>query len=223
MIQTRNNVLALIFCFFAFDAIAATKCRPHRPSTSLNYKVEPTEYLRNLSAHELTAFHSASGPHTVLGLAGGKVGTSFEASFEVKPVTGNLYCLNLKKIDAMLFAKPQVHIAKNFKRGTCEYNAVLKHEEKHVTTLIRAHKEYIPHYRKHLRVTSKKVPVLQPMTLHEANQKKYVLIEQIKKDLQSYLDKITEDVAQRQRKVDSEKEYRRVWDRCKKWEKRLNE
>lgn len=223
MILTRSSVLALILCCFSSIASARLECPKHRPSTNLDYKVEPTQYLRNLNAAQLSMMHLGSGPNTVLGLAGGEVGTKFEAVFEVEETKKNLYCLNLKRIDATLFAKPQVHIAKNFKRGTCEYNAVLKHEEKHVTTLKRAHKEYLPFYRKHLRMTSKKVPVLPPMTLAEANQKKYILIAQIKKDLQSYLDEIMKDVTERQRRVDSEREYKRVWDRCKKWEKRLNE
>lgn len=217
---TRIALLS-IACFLILSPLAHAECRPHRPSTSLKYEVEPTQYLRTLNAQQLTSFHSGQGPNTVLGLAGGEVGTSFEAFFEVKEVKNNLYCLNLEKIKAVLFAKPQVHIAKNFRRGTCEYNAVLKHENKHVDTLKRAHKEYLPFYRKHLRVTSKKVPVLPPMKLAEANQKKYMLVAQIKKDLQGYLDTIMKDVAKRQAKVDSTKEYERVWRRCGKWEKRL--
>lgn len=203
------------------QADAAKKCSVHRPSTSLKYKVEPTQYLRTLDATALTAMHMQTGPNKVLGLAGGAVGTKFEATFEVESIGANKYCLNLEKIEATLFAKPQVHIAKNFKRGTCEFNAVLKHENKHVDTLKRAHKEYLPHFRKHLRITSKKVPVLPPMKLSEAELKKEIIVQQISKDLSTYLNTIMEDVAERQKKVDSTREYQKVWDRCRKWEKRL--
>lgn len=224
MIRT-NKTLVLLSSFIAFfsahNAYANRECPPHRPSTSLDYKVEKTQYLRNLSTDQLSLMHIASGPNTVLGLAGGQVGTEFEATFEVEDIGNNMYCLNLKKIDAVLFAKPQVHIAKNIRRGTCEYNAVLKHEDKHVETLKRAHKEYLPHYRKHLRMTSIKVPILPPMKLAEANLKKMVLIQHIKQDLSEYLNEIMKDVAERQAKVDSAREYQKVWDRCRKWEKRI--
>ncbi len=201
----------------------AKECKPHRPSTRLDYNVEKTEYLRMLDANQLTMLHSATRSNKVLGLAGGEVGMRFEATFEAKEVTNKLYCLNVKKINATLYAKPQVHIAKNFRRGTCEYNAVLKHENKHVDVLKRAHKEYLPQFRKHLRVTSKKIPVLPPMSLAQANQRKHQLIAEIRADLQAYLNEITEEVDKRQKKVDTEEEYQRVHDRCRRWEKRLNE
>lgn len=224
----KNKILltcftAEIICATSAPALARKKCQPHRPATSLKYEIEPVEYIRTLSAKQLSIFHSPFSQNTVLGLAGGQVGTRFEASFKIKEVSKNKYCLNLKKIEAVLFAKPQVHIAKNFKRGTCEYNAVLKHENKHIKVLKRAHREYLPHYRKHLRVTSKKVPVLPPMSLKEATQKKHVLMAQIKVDLNVYQNRIMQDVAERQKKVDTAEEYQRVNDRCKRWEKRLNE
>lgn len=219
-----HATLALLsICVIAVPSFAEAKtCRKHRPITRLKYEVEPTQYIRDLSANELTAWHSGGGPSTVLGLAGGEVGTRFETSFETKPVGNNLYCLNVKRINAVLFVRPQVHIARNFKRGTCEYNAVLRHEDKHVRVLKQAHTEYLPKYQHHLRTTSKKIPKLPPMTLAQANQERHALVEQIKRNLSSYLEVIMSDVARRQQKVDTAEEYQRVAERCRKWEKRLN-
>ncbi len=198
-------------------------CKPHRPSTSLANKIESTKYVRSLNTEELTRLHSRAGNNLVMGLAGGEVGTRFQAYFDVKPISGNLYCLNLERIKATLYAKPKVHIAKNFRRGTCEYNAVLRHEEKHVAALKRTHSQYLPGYRKHLRLTSMKVPVLPPMTLAEANEKKNILIKRIGEDLRSYLEIIMKDVADRQAEIDSSEEYQSVWNKCDRWEKRLND
>lgn len=159
----------------------------------------------------------------VLGLAGGEVGTKFTAAFETKNYRDGLICLNVKEIKATFFAHPKVHIASNFKRGTCEYVNVLKHEEKHVRVLKKTHKEFMPKYKKHLRVTAKKLPILEPMSLKDANSKKQIFVTHIQKDLSAYMQKIMQEVEIRQKEVDSAEEYERVLNQCRKWDQRLAE
>lgn len=203
-------------------SLSQAQCPDHRPTTSMIYKVQKTEYVRTLNVTDLADLHTNNGANTVLGLAGGEVGIRFQATFKAEPVGNNVYCLNLKKINAEFYAEPKVHIAKNFRRGTCEYHAVLKHENEHVEILKQAHKEYLPKYRQHLRNISRDVKVLQPLTLDQVTAEKQKLIQKIGTDLTAYLSIIMDDVAQRQSDFDTEEEYQRIHDRCDRWEKRLS-
>ncbi len=219
------RLLILLSCisFFSSTAVFA-RCPSQKPLAIIQYSVSPTEYIKKNNADHLTNMHTGGhGAGQVLGLAGGDVGTSFKATFDLKQVKKDLYCLNVKKIKATFFAHPKVYIASNFKRGTCEYGNVLKHEEKHVKTLKKTHREYMPKFKQHLSSAARKLPVLEPMTLSEANENKDVYVKKISEDLSSYMQIIMMEVAQRQKEVDSKEEYQRVMKRCSKWDKRLAE
>ena len=223
--MSKINLFLPLFAFaLLFTCPVFAKCPSQKPFAQIKYSVSPTEYIKTSNADHLTRMHTGGvGIDKVLGLAGGEVGTSFKAAFEVKQRKSGLYCLNVKKIKATFFARPKVYIASNFKRGTCEYANVLRHEEKHVKTLVRTHKEYMPKFKLHLRSTARDLPVLPEMALSEANEKKQIFVDQISRDLASYMQEIMEEVAIRQKEVDSQEEYERVLRRCKKWEKRLSE
>lgn len=222
MYRFKVSLILLLFSLCYTIKNAEAECRSHRPFAIIQYSVSSTEYIKTDNSDSLTLMHDGViGASKVLGLAGGDVGTSFDALFDIEQQKDGLYCLYVKKVKATFFAHPKVYIASNFKKGTCEYANVLRHEEKHVKVLKRTHRQYMPEFKRHLRKTTKNLPILQPMTLNEVNDKKQFLVKQISKDLSSYMQVITLEVAKRQSKIDTKKEYQRVMSRCTKWDKRL--
>ena len=214
----------VFFCFM--QGAYALECEKHKPKTYLLPEIKPVEYIRNISSDELSSMHlGGSTSHTsrVLGLAGGPLGTKFSVDFEAVEVAKKLYCLRAKKIKAYFFAKPKIYIASNFKRGSCEYNKVLKHETEHVTILKRAHKEYTPKYRHHLRKLSYNIPTLSPTKLIDVNKQKDLLVAELNKEMSAYLSVITKDISKRQAVIDTPEEYARVYSKCKRWEKKLRD
>ena len=202
----------------------ASICPSHTPQTSLHYNIRTVEYVRDISSKELKSQHFlGDNAGSILGLAGGEVGLKFEMKFEATHVQDKFYCLRVKQIDAQFYAKPKIYIASNFSRGSCEYNKTLRHEGEHVTILRRAHKEYTPKYRNHLRKISKDIPVLEPVKLIDVNTQKDALLRYIDTNLSEYLNQITQDVALRQKKIDTTEEYERVYSKCKRWEKKLDD
>ncbi|MGN7437862.1 MAG: hypothetical protein ACTHOO_04385 [Alcanivorax sp.] len=202
---------------------AFARCGSHKPHSFISYEVEDTEYIITKNVRGLTAMHGQFGASNVLGLAGGEVGARLVAEFELKHERGDKYCLYVDKVDTVFFAQPKVYIANNFKKDTCEYSQVLKHEEKHVDTLIKAHREYMSKFRSHMRWSVRDLPVLEPMTLDEAHEKRAFFINIISGHITSFIQKINEDVAQRQKKVDSKGEYERVLNNCSRWDEKIQD
>ncbi len=215
---------SLLFCWCFLLAIPAwaNGCGDHNPRTYLYNTIDQTEYVRTQSADNLTDLHGAS-QRQVLGLAGGEVGTRFEALFEAQHYDGDLYCLKVKRVEAVFFARPKIYIANNFGRGSCEYNAVMRHEEKHVNTLKITHNEYTALYREHLRGVSEDVPVLQPVEISQIDNQKTQIVEYLSAELNAYMQGIMDELSSRQQEIDSEEEYRRVMNVCHRWDKKLKD
>ncbi len=223
IIFTRYFLVFIGVFFGSTGVYAQTLCDAHNPTSSLQYDIGVTEYVRDISSKELTQMQGPHGfqNHEILGLAGGESGLRFEVTFLAQQYAEKKYCLRVKSIEAKFYAKPRIYIASNFKRGSCEYNKVLKHEAEHVKILKRAHREYVPKYRSHLYKISKTIPVLEPIDLIDVNSQKEELIRYIDSELASYMSVITQEVAKRQKEIDTPQEYKQVYSRCKRWEKKL--
>lgn len=221
MIKKRLNYFIFIIIFISIAHPVHARCKSQQPRSFVTYETEKTEYIITKDVNSLTTMHGKIGPRHVLGLAGGEVGAKLTADFELKRETDGRYCLYIDKVNTVFYAKPKVYIASNFKKGTCEYSQVLKHEEKHVKTLKRAHKDYMSRFRSHMRWSLRDLPVFEPMSVDEANEKRGEYMQMISNNLTSFIEKINEDVAERQRKVDSKEEYARVLKNCSRWDDRL--
>lgn len=216
-------LFSVILIFISKSAFAQ-QCPPINPIINLSSSVATTQYERNIEAEKLNDMHgSLPEDNSVLGLAGGEVGTKFDVLFDAEPVGDNLYCLNFKKITAVFYAQPKIYLASNFKRGTCEYTAILQHENKHVEVLKKAQREYMPEYRTFISGVIEKLPVLEPIRLQDANAKKQLYINQIGQELAGFMENAMIDVAQRQRAIDTQEEYESVWRRCDRWAKKLDD
>ena len=231
LVRRTNNLFAhswliiggLVCLFPSSPAFAIDKCPSYRPITSLRYSIKPTQYVRNFSAMELTGTHEyGDGSSITLGHAGGRSGIRMSIEYEAV-LHASLYCLQIKKIKAQFYAEPTIHIANNFKRGSCEYNSVLKHEHKHVKILQRAHKLYISKYRTHLRKVAKGIPYFPPMEITEMQAYKDIASRHIDNGLSEYMAHIRDYVAERQKELDTPEEYQRVNERCKRWDKKLKD
>lgn len=220
------SCFGIFICAIVLNSGAAyAECPLHKPITTVNFETNPVEYIREHDASELTQMHSG-GQYTgarVLGLTGGDVGVSFTARFKASPYPDieNHYCLTVKSVNATFSSFPRIYIARNFRRGTCEYAKVLAHELKHVKILKNAHIEFLPEYRKYLNLTVSQIPVIPPILLSDVNLIKQQLITYIRNDLRGYLQNIEREIEIRQKSLDSKEEYERVLDRCEKWDERL--
>ena len=215
-------LLGFVLCgvFYTAPASAQLRCSASTPSLSVKTSTTNTKYIRTKSAKDLTEIHGGHGS-TVGGLGGGEIGFKAETRFEVAS-QGSQACVKLKSVDVTFFAKPEIHIAKNFGRGTCEYSAVLAHEQGHIRILRKFVREYSPKVKQELRRIVRQLDTsIGPMSRSKVEVTQNRLQKQFITKLEQYQDKIMPILEARQKRFDSPEEYKRVASKCRKWDQRL--
>lgn len=198
-------------------------CRgPNNVSVSLTPRIAATEYVRSDSSDMLSALHTSKPfeEGAVGGLGGGTLGIKTRSEFQIVTL-GQRSCIALKSISLEFFAEPKIHIASNFKRGSCEYSAVLAHEQKHIAELRKIHREYRPKLRRKLRDIAKIIKPVGPISSSNVEKAQKVMSEKISQEINKYHGNIVALLDRRQARIDTPKEYARVSAQCRNWDKKL--
>lgn len=199
-------------------------CRDSTPSLSVKTATTRTKYVRTKSAKDLTDLHGGGGNSVVGGLGGGEIGFRAETKFEISSL-GNQACVKLKGVEVTFYAKPEIHVASNFSRNSCEYAAVLTHENGHIRILRKFVREYSPKVKNHMIKVAKRLdtavgPI--PATNGAIERAQEKLQKEFVKELEKLQDKIMPTLAKRQKAHDNPKEYARVDAKCRGWDKKLS-
>ena len=200
----------------------ASECPKSSPSVSFKDIIHPIEYIRTESAENLTQWqtgHSITAK-TVLGVGGGSVGTQLQARYKMVPA-GDLFCVIPTEVQAVFYAEPQIHIASNFARGSCEYSEVMAHEQKHITVLKKFHREYRNSYRDFFVQAVRGLDAPAAVSIDDVEASKKQTTGAIMAALDSYTQDMMAVLNDRQRAIDTKEEYERVLSKCKNWTKKL--
>lgn len=198
----------------------ALRCEYSKPSLSVKISTTGTKYIRTKSAQDLTQIHSGSG-QTVGGLGGGEIGLRANSQFEISSL-GDSACVKLRRIEVTFYAKPEIHIASNFGRNSCEYGAVLAHEQGHIRILRKFVREYSPKVRQEMRnITRRLDTAVGPIKTSQIKTAQSKLQSEFLAQLERYNDKILPVLSNRQQAHDTPEEYARVSAKCRKWEEKL--
>ena len=179
----------------------------------------PTEYVRNFTSAGLTQIHTGAyrpGSPSVLGLGGGPMSIDLDISFEGKS-EGSVSCLRIRQIVANFIIHPSVLIARNYKSGSCEFNAVLAHEKKHIDAFLRFQSEYAPKLKNHIHRAAREFG--RPKALANVNQNfmQREMHNSISASVSEYMSHMQTVIAKRQLKIDTPEEYARVAGQCSNW------
>ncbi|HOO81559.1 MAG TPA: hypothetical protein PK513_03550 [Alphaproteobacteria bacterium] len=195
-------------------------CKASKPSLSVKTATTRTKYIRTKSSKDLTQLHGGGGS-SVGGLGGGEIGFKTEGKFEITEAGGKA-CVKLKQLEVTFYAKPEIHIASNFNRSTCEHNAVMAHEKGHIRILRKFVREFSPKVKVFLSKYVYKIdPAIGPIPKSQVNEAQKKIQEQYMSKLEAYQNKIMPILGKRQKAHDSPQEYARVASKCSKWDKKL--
>lgn len=202
------------------QTIDTNLCSNDAPITSVKLATAPTKYIKTQDARSLTAMHN-SGRGVTLGLAGGPISITINGQFQTRSINDKA-CVELKKLEVLFWAKPEVLIASNFKKGSCEYREVLGHEQKHIRVLRNFVREQAPLLKKEVKkiVSSSRTQYKVKEQNVEKAQKE--IEKQIFSRLEAHQNKIMPILQSRQTAIDSPEEYARVAAKCKNWGKKLS-
>lgn len=203
--------------------ISSIECPSVTPHIEVIQQTRPLEFVRHLSAASLTDMQKRKGffPHAsksyVQGLGGGAITLSAEVTFTIYGDDVKS-CLAVKSVEGAIISAPTLHIARNYKERTCEYNAVLEHEMKHVKILNDFRAEYAPKFEAELERLAKIAHSVGPIAsayIQSTQARKHEIIEG---GIKKYADEITAVMLRRQLAIDTVEEYERTHSQCNNWD-----
>ena len=220
MLTTMNDAIAQRNRSYQNRDHSAALCSASKPRVSVRLATSKTRYIRNKSARTINQLHSTYGSGTVLGLAGGPIEIAMQGTFEVRTQKAKS-CVQIRNVDVLFSAKPEVIIASNFKKGSCEYREILAHEQKHIRTTRRFMSEYAPKLRAEVNKIIKKARTRMMVPQGQETRAQEQMQKEITNGLIAFQKKIIPILQERQTKIDTPEEYARVASGCKNWSKKL--
>jgi hypothetical protein len=160
------------------------------------------------------AVHGPSG--RILGLADGGLDFGWRVGFEWRP-QGAGFCFWVRRTALTIrHPSPDIYVAREYRRGGCNYRAILAHERRH----IQASRELIDRYTPRLRwvLTSLRIPTGERPILVASLEAAKSQVEALMKALAEPLFReMIAALKEAQAKIDSPASYRRLHKKCKKW------
>lgn len=133
-----DYVLAGYLHMAAFQPTCEMKQAPEVTvaATGATVKVDESKDISQLDTFKpnLSASPYGEGIEThIEGLAKGSIGLTGRYEFGTRTYPAlNVSCLFVNKVRIEIHLEPTIYIAREYKKGTCHYNAVMEHERKHV-------------------------------------------------------------------------------------------
>ena len=192
------------------------------PRADRNFKVDVTISIpkppinRNLSSHQLTekTFHDPNARILGLTIPDLTIRTSVEHATEER---SGFYCYWLVSVEAeLVYHSIEVYIAREYEPGSCEYRAILRHEQEHVAIARRNLEKYKPKVRYAL--TSLLLPTPdRPIQLASLDETEPTFDALFNKVLQPVYRDMQEDLTRAQAAIDTQESYARVRAKCFNW------
>ena len=152
----------------------------------------------------------------VLGLANTRLDFGWAVRFEWQ-AWGDGFCFWVRRTELTIRQpSPDIYVAREYRRGSCAYRAILSHERQHMSISRGQINRYLP--RLHWVLTSLRIPTgVRPIFVASAEAAKSE-VRALMKDLAEPLyEEISLALRAAQAKLDSEASYRRLRKACKNW------
>lgn len=207
-------------------AAANNVCPKSTPSFRLKEKIIKAEILQDISSRELTEKRSKESTLSprdhVLGITHSNLETAISARFSAKG-SNDSFCVELTDVEMEFIARPVVHIANDFKKGSCEYRKILNHENKHVRTTNAFVRRYKSKLGTHIRKSFKNLPSGGPVTRKGTESLQQQYLDFIQQAAKEYLEKVYPELIKAQAKIDTPEEYAKTAKKCGgKWQDHLS-
>lgn len=179
------------------------------------------EYDFTLTKAELGSFDidtdSPYGKEAIVdvgGLMRGRIQVESEVELDEEKYK-NLYCVFYKKIDIKISITPIVYIAKEYKKGTCMFDEVKRHENKHVLVDQKIVNKYAKKVGARLVSLINKEMLVGPIRSNKLELATDHLRMRVKNEIAKISNQMYDERNRRQQLVDSLGEYQDVSDYCR--------
>ena len=203
---------------------AALACpTPAPPVITTTYSEKPPIYTSAISTDELTKQHKDTKvyakPDEIFktgGLTRGTTGANFKIRFQTLTDrnTGEM-CIWPSNIDLAISYSAEIFIASENKNGTCQYKAIVGHEQRHVATDVITIRQYMPALKTSFEAAAAQLPRGPVRNQTEAKLRQQNIEAAITATLQSQMAQMEKTRIGRQQAIDTREEYMRLSKVCR--------
>ena len=225
MTQAPLVAVLLLGCVQETPAVASTQaCPPYSRAITVGFKkLEPQPiYNHNLSVSGirnlfLTRGQSIGSVHKqALGVTYSEIAFYLEGDTSIVPHNGG-YCVYLKNVKAEFgWKRMEVHVAMEYPTGTCEYNAILDHENQHVSIIKTALSDYAPTVRAELEL---QISRQEPIFTRRASSAADLAVEDLYDRMRGIVNRFQKVQAARHAAIDTDSNYGAIADLCPNWDR----
>lgn len=172
-----------------------------------------SQTIAELGRHKADTI-SPYGKHVeqlVFGLHEGSIGlaSSTKIGYRINEWR-ELSCLYYDSVNVEIRLDPVIYVVREFRPGSCAYNAILAHEQKHTTVDRAIVRKYAPLIGREVQKAINAAGALGPYPIANMKSVQDRMVRHIDTVVSSLDFQITEEQARRQQNVDSLEEYQRV-------------
>ena len=222
--RIRYHLVAIVIAATGFvasvDGASAAGCRAPRDASDFEVRVDidtgaPNVY-NNMSKAELGTANIYGGLHQILGTTQSGLELRWSISYQVANWK-NVYCVWAASTDVKLsYQQLDVNIASEYAPGSCQYEAVLDHENEHVEVAQRVMQPYAQQIQRAL--TSVEIPTSRsPTAVNTPEDARAEVEATFKRTLLPVRDQLIRTLKEQQAHVDTPDSYRRTAQRCSNW------
>lgn len=211
---------ATMLVLTSFDAQAIElRCPRHEIKTSMNNKLFKTRKYKGTTKGftEYTQGHSRGNSRTLGFVEYRGLTTSVKTAHKVVSVGNGYFCVKMTHVEGSFNMRPKLFMPTDYKKKSCEYQQILKHEKRHLAVLKKYHTEYSPKFQAHQGRIAREVPIPQPVKEEDVGEVVYGLENFILRKFKEFEYKAFSLMQIEQAKIDSPQEYVGVSRRCKNW------
>jgi hypothetical protein len=216
-------VVAGAFIFTPVQARANKRCPAPDSTVNIYVKNTPAKviYKTGHSRSDLERLQRTRGRHVsggkwkILGLTQTDFKYSIKTSAKFKQTAGGRFCAYPVSYDLNIgYADFLVYIDRKYRRSSCEYRAILKHENAHVALYKGYLKRYLPYIRKQARAAALGV---RPVVVSTPNLGTKYIQEQLQRRIRPLIQKLNREADHSNARIDTPKSYRKVQLLCDNW------
>lgn len=187
------------------------------PSVAVQTRIAETEYRYDRDRNQLTAMSTQPGTskhgRVTLGLTVPKIGTKWQIGWSTLS-RGPTHCAYITKANVSLSIDSMtVYVARNYPQGSCEFGAVLVHENEHV--------------RLYRSIMQANAPKLEDLLRQELSRMGPTLIrgsdsrppstERLNRVVETFVNRMYQEFERANGAIDTPENYERTHRRCQNW------
>jgi hypothetical protein len=219
----KTTCLLIYFtCFvYALPVAAAATCEPSGLKPFVDFTTTPgqAQYFTDKDKNDLIALNRSFGQGIAgwspVGLTLADRGMTIGVTVRSEKLPDGWYCSEVSSVHASIqYNSIDVYIAREYRRGTCQYNAILDHERRHVGVFHDTLAEFAPRIERKLYAALNKMKPKHNRDHERAAKNLQTTLEKALSPLFLEMDRVT---TSRNARLDTKENYTKELENCLSW------